>query len=593
MLGLKRSHMCAEVTECLEGQSVTVTGWVNKRRDLGPLIFVALRDRTGIVQITVDENSVSEELYKKAVSVRGEFVLAVKGIVTLRTAENVNPNMETGKIEIIADEIRILSEAETPPFGVADKGVKDDMRLKYRYIDLRRPELQRNFAMRHQALQITRKFFSDGGFYEIETPNLIATSPEGARDYIVPSRVHKGSFYALPQSPQIFKQLLMVSGFDKYFQVARCFRDEDLRANRQPEFTQIDVEMSFVDVEDIISINEKFIKMLFKEMLNVDVKMPIDRMTYAEAMERFGSDKPDLRFGMEIKNVSEIVKGSSFAMFEDSITNGGSVRGIKAEGCANFTRKQLDALGDYLKVSTKVKGLAYIALLETGEFKTTLSKFFDNDKLAEIVAAFGAKQGDLVLLCADSNNNTLLEGLGALRVEVAGNTGIRETGEYKFLWVTEFPLLEWAEEEQRYTAKHHPFTAPMDEDLEFLDSDRGRVRAKAYDIVLNGEEIGGGSVRIYRREIQDKMFELLGFSEETARERFGYLLDAFAYGAPPHGGIAYGFDRLMMFICGAESIRDVIAFPKVKDASCPLTNAPSNVLDGTLDELGLSVIINQ
>jgi len=589
LAGWKRSHMCCDVNETMAGQSVTVMGWVHKRRDLGQLIFIALRDRTGLLQLAVDGNNAEKVLFDKVASVRGEYVVAAKGKVALRTEANINKDMKTGKIEIIVEEFRILAEAEVPPFQVADVGVKDDMRLKYRYLDLRREELQNVLRVRHLAAQTARRFFTDEGFYEIETPMLANSSPEGARDYLVPSRVHPGSFYALPQSPQVFKQLLMVSGFDKYFQIVRCFRDEDLRANRQPEFTQIDVEMSFIDMDDIIEVNERLMKLVFKEVLDVDLQTPFRRMPYKEAMERFGVDKPDLRYGVELKDISCIVKGGEFGLFNDAIAAGGSVRGICAPGMASLPRKQIDALVEFAK-GYKAKGLAWISVMDDGELKTSLSKFFSPEQLAEIVKTFDAQNGDLILICADAKNDIVFDALGNLRCEIAERLGLADKKAFEFLWVTEFPLLEWSEDDNRFMAKHHPFTSPMDEDMAILESDPANVRAKAYDIVLNGVEIGGGSIRIFQRDIQERMFAALGFTMEQAQANFGHLLDAFKYGAPPHGGIAYGLDRLVMSLTGTESIRDVIAFPKVKDASCPLTSAPSPVADKQLVELGIGVV---
>jgi len=589
LAGWKRSHMCCDVNETMAGQSITVMGWVHKRRDLGQLIFIALRDRTGLLQLALDGNNADAALFDKVASVRGEYVVAAKGTVALRTEQNINKDMKTGKIEIIIEEFRILAEAEVPPFQVADTGVKDDMRLKYRYIDLRREELQNILRVRHLTAQTVRRFFTDEGFYEIETPMLANSSPEGARDYLVPSRVHPGSFYALPQSPQVFKQLLMVSGFDKYFQIVRCFRDEDLRANRQPEFTQIDVEMSFIDMDDIIEVNERLMKLVFKEILDVDLQIPFRRMPYAEAMERFGVDKPDLRYGVELKDISALVKGGEFGLFNDAIAAGGSVRGICAPGMASIPRKQIDALVEFAK-GYKAKGLAWISVMENGELKTSLSKFFSPEQLAEIVKMFDAKNGGLILICADAKNDIVFDALGNLRCEIAERLGLADKKALEFLWVTEFPLLEWSEDDNRFSAKHHPFTAPMDEDMAILESNPGAVRAKAYDIVLNGVEIGGGSVRIFQRDVQERMFKALGFTMEQAQANFGHLLDAFKYGAPPHGGIAYGLDRLVMSLTGTESIRDVIAFPKVKDASCPLTNAPTPVADKQLAELGIGVV---
>ena len=589
MKGMKRSHYCAEVNETMIGQTVTIMGWVSKRRDLGQLIFITLRDRTGIVQATVDGNKAGADFFEKCVSVRGEYVLAITGQVMARTEANINPNMKTGKIEIEAVDLRILSEAETPPFSVMDEGVANDMRLRYRYLDLRREDCQRNMMFRHKLSRTIRSFFDDEGFIEVETPILNRSTPEGARDYLVPSREHPGSFYALPQSPQIFKQLLMVSGFDKYYQITRCFRDEDLRADRQPEFTQVDVEMSFVDAEDVIATNEKMLAKVFKDCVGVDIPLPIQRIPYAEAMRRYGSDKPDVRFGMELVDISALVAGCEFGVFQNALDElCGSVRGINAAGCADFSRKQIDALAEFVK-SYKAKGLAWITLTESGEIKTSLTKFFNEEQIGAIIKAFDGKAGDLILLCADKDA-VVLDALGALRLEVAKKKNILKPDEYKLVWVTEFPLMEWSEEDGRFYAKHHPFTAPMDEDLALMDTDLGKVRAKAYDIVLNGHEIGGGSIRIYQKDIQAKMFDCLGFTPEQAQAQFGFLLDAFKYGAPPHGGIAYGFDRMAMILLGAESIREVIAFPKVKDASCPMTEAPAAVDAKQLEELRLTTI---
>ena len=585
--GLKRTHMCAEVNENCINQQVVIMGWVNKRRDLGQLIFITLRDRTGIVQVVINEDKTSKEIFKKAESIRGEFVLAVKGNVILRTKENINPDMKTGKIEIEAEELRILSEAEVPPFQVADEGVKDDLRLHYRYIDLRRPEIQSNLITRHKIAQTVRSFLNQEGFLEIETPVLTKSTPEGARDYLVPSRIYPGNFYALPQSPQIFKQLLMISGFDRYYQIVKCFRDEDLRADRQPEFTQIDMELSFIDMEDIMSINEKLIKKVFKDILDLDIQTPFIKMTYEEAMTRYGSDKPDIRFDMELVDISEIVKDTEFLVFKSALENGGSVRGINAIGCGNYPRKQIDALVDFVK-TYKAKGLAWISVKENNEFKTTLSKFFTNEELANIANKFNAKSGDLILICADKNE-IVFDALGNLRLEIARRENLTSTDDYKFLWVVDFPEFEWDEEENRFFAKHHPFTMPLDEDIPLLEKDPSKVRAKAYDMVLNGFEIGGGSIRIHQQEVQQKVFNVLGFSKEDAQERFGFLLEAFKYGAPPHGGLAFGLDRLTMLITKCSAIRDVIAFPKVKDASCPLTDAPNVVDEKQLLELGIKV----
>lgn len=588
MSGLKRSHMCCEVNENMIGQTVTVMGWVQRRRDLGKqLIFIALRDRTGLLQIIVDADT-SKEVFDKAQNVKSEYVLAVKGIVRARTEKDINPNMKTGKIELEVTEFRILSESEVPPFQVEDSVVaKDDLRLKYRYIDLRRPEMLKNIVLRHNVCQSVRKFLDKEGFLEIETPMLAKSTPEGARDYLVPSRIHQGQFYGLPQSPQLFKQLLMVSGVDRYFQIAKCFRDEDLRADRQPEFTQIDMELSFVEENDVMSVNERLLKTVFKEALDVDIEIPFKRITYKEAMERYGSDKPDIRFGIELVDLTDIVKGCEFKVFSDAIDAGGSVRAINAKGCGHYPRKQIDSLVELAK-TYKAKGLAWISINDDATLKTTLSKFFSDEKLNEIVKTMQGEAGDLILICADKNN-IVFDSLGNLRLEISKRQNLTNPKDFKFLWVTEFPLLEWSEEENRYTAMHHPFTSPMDEDLEIIDTNPSAVRAKAYDVVLNGYELGGGSIRIHTTDVQEKMFKLLGFTQEDARNRFGFLLDAFKYGVPPHGGLAFGLDRIVMLMTGADSLRDVIAFPKVKDASCPLTDAPGYVDNKQLDELGLII----
>lgn len=589
MTGLKRSHMCANVIETMIGEEVTVMGWVQRRRDLGQLIFIALRDRTGIVQIVVDGNTAEKALFEKAETVRSEFVLAVKGKVSARTEQNINKNMKTGKIEIIAEEMRILSESEALPFQIEDSvTVKDDLRLKHRYLDLRRPSQLNNIVLRHKVVQVIHSYLDKEGFLEIETPILGKSTPEGARDYLVPSRVHPGNFYGLPQSPQLYKQLLMVSGVDRYYQIAKCFRDEDLRADRQPEFTQVDMELSFVDENDIMDINERMMQKVFKELLDVEIKLPLQRMTYQEAMERFGSDKPDIRFGMELKNISEVVKGTEFVVFKNALENGGSVRAINAKGCGNFPRKQIDSLVEFVK-TYQAKGLAWIVVNADGTLKSQIAKFFTPEKLQEIVDAVEGKAGDLILICADKDK-VVFDSLGALRLELSKRLELTKADDFAFLWITEFPMLEWDEEENRYVAVHHPFTAPMDEDLELLEADPSKVRAKAYDIVLNGYELGGGSIRIHRRDIQQKMFELLGFAPEDSQERFGFLLDAFQYGVPPHGGLAFGLDRIIMLMSGAASIRDVIAFPKVKDASCPMTDAPNVVEQKQLEELGIEIV---
>ena len=588
LTGLKRSCMCANVSEAMIGQEVTVMGWVQRRRDLGQLIFIALRDRTGLVQIAIDENATEKELFAKAETIRSEYVLAVRGEVAARTEGNINPNMKTGKVEIIAKELRILSDSETTPFQIEDNiTVKDDLRLKYRYLDLRRPSQLNNLVLRHKVAQVMRNFLDQENFLEIETPILGKSTPEGARDYLVPSRVHPGNFYGLPQSPQLYKQLLMVSGMDRYYQIAKCFRDEDLRADRQPEFTQVDMELSFVDIEDIMDINERMMQKVFKDLMNVDIELPLPRMTYAEAMERFGSDKPDVRFGMELKNISEVVRGTEFVVFKSALEAGGSVRAINAKGCGSFPRKKIDSLVEFVK-TYRAKGLAWIVVNEDGTLKSQIAKFFTPEKLQEIVDAMEGQPGDLILICADQDK-VVFASLGALRLELSKMLELTRPDDFAFLWITEFPMLEWDEEAGRYVAVHHPFTAPMDEDLELIETNPGAVRAKAYDIVLNGYELGGGSIRIHRREIQQKMFELLGFTQEDAQERFGFLLDAFKYGVPPHGGLAFGLDRIIMLMSGATSIRDVIAFPKVKDASCPMTDAPGVVEEKQLDELGIAI----
>ena len=587
MLGLKRSHRCAEVVDAKIGDTVCVMGWVAKNRVKGGIIFLDLRDRSGIVQIIFEEETCGKEIFEKAAKIRAEFCIAVSGVLENRKGAE-NEDLVTGKLEIIAKELRILSEAETPPFPIEeDSKTKEELRLKHRYLDLRRPDLQRNIMLRSKIATFTREYLAKEGFLEIETPTLIKSSPEGARDYLVPSRVHKGEFYALPQSPQLFKQLLMCAGYDRYFQLARCYRDEDLRADRQPEFTQIDMELSFVDVEDVLAVNEGLISSLFKSVLNVDIPTPIQRLTWQEAMDRFGSDKPDLRFGMELKNISDIVSDSGFSVFATAVANGGSVRGIKVEGQAAMPRKKIDALTEFVK-AYEAKGLAYLAIDAEGNIKSSFAKFLEEDKLESIMERMEAKVGDLLLFVADKNS-VVFAALGALRCEIASQLGLLKKDEFKFLWVTDFPLLEWSEEDERFKAVHHPFTMPVDEDLQYLDTDPGRVRAKAYDIVLNGTELGGGSVRIHQADIQRKMFEILGLSEETARERFGYLLEAFKYGVPPHAGLAYGLDRVVMLMVGADSIRDVIAFPKVKDASCLMTEAPDRVDEEQLKELHIEI----
>ena len=587
MQGLKRSHRCTEVSSANIGEKVTVMGWVQKSRNKGGIIFVDLRDRSGILQVIFEESQCGTECFEKAGKLRSEFVAAIEGTVCKR-AGAVNENLATGDIEVVASSLRILSEAETPPFPIEENSkTKEEIRLKYRYLDLRRPDLQRNLIMKSKVATIARQFMADEGFLEIETPMLTKSTPEGARDYLVPSRVHPGTFYALPQSPQLFKQLLMCSGYDRYFQIARCFRDEDLRADRQPEFTQMDMELSFVDVDDVIDVNERLLAKLFKEILDLDIQLPIQRMTWQEAMDRFGSDKPDLRFGLELKDVSDIVKDCEFGVFTGALANGGTVRGINAEGQGSMPRKKIDALIEYAK-TYGAKGLAYIVINEDGSYKSSFAKFMTDEQMNALVAAMDGKPGDLLLFAADKTK-VVWTVLGALRCHLAELMGLVDKNVYRFVWITEFPLLEWSDEENRFTAMHHPFTMPMEEDLQYIDSDPGRVRAKAYDIVLNGNEIGGGSVRIHQDDIQEKMFECLGFTKAQAHERFGFLLDAFKYGVPPHAGLAYGLDRLVMLMAKQDSIRDVIAFPKVKDASCLMTNAPDYVDDKQLAELGIEV----
>ena len=589
MQGLKRSHRCAEVSNALEGQKVTVMGWVQKSRNKGGIIFVDLRDRSGILQIIFEESKCGSECFEKATKLKSEYVAAIEGTVCKR-AGAVNENLTTGDIEVVATALRILSEAETPPFPIEENSkTKEELRLKYRYLDLRRPDLQRNLVMKSKVMTIARQFMANEGFLEIETPMLCKSTPEGARDYLVPSRIHPGTFYALPQSPQIYKQLLMCSGYDRYFQIARCFRDEDLRADRQPEFTQMDMELSFVDVDDVIDVNERLLAKLFKEILDVDVQLPIRRMTWIEAMNRFGSDKPDLRFGMELKDISDVVKGCGFGVFTGALENGGSVRGINAKGQGAMPRKKIDALVEFAK-TYGAKGLAYIAINEDGTYKSSFAKFMTEDEMNNIVAALSGEPGDLLLFAADKNK-VVWDTLGALRCHLAEQMGLLDKNVFEFVWITEFPLLEWSDEQNRFTAMHHPFTMPMEEDLAIIDTDPGKVRAKAYDIVLNGNEIGGGSVRIHQDDIQEKMFECLGFTREQAYERFGFLLDAFKYGVPPHAGLAYGLDRLVMLMAKQDSIRDVIAFPKVKDASCLMTNAPDYVDEAQLKELGIDITV--
>ena len=587
MAGLKRSCRCTEVTEANVGQEMTLMGWVQKSRNKGGIIFTDLRDRSGIIQIIFEESDCGTENFEKAERLRSEFTIAVTGIVEKRSGA-ANANLKTGTIEVRAKSLRILSESEVPPFPIEENSkTKEELRLKYRYLDLRRPDLQKNIMVRSQVATMVRQFLAEEGFLEIETPTLIKSTPEGARDYLVPSRVHPGSFYALPQSPQLLKQLLMCSGFDRYFQLARCYRDEDLRADRQPEFTQIDMELSFVDQEDVLDVNERLLKKVFGEIGGIDVTLPLPRLTWKEAMERFGSDKPDMRFSMELKNVSDVVKDCEFVVFKSALEDGGSVRGINAEGQAGMPRKKIDALVEYAK-GFGAKGLAYLAVHEDGSYKCSFGKFMKQEELDALVHAMEAKPGDLLFFAA-GKNKMVFDVLGNLRLELARQLDLLKKDDFKFLWVTEFPLLEYSEEEERYVAMHHPFTMPMEEDLPLLDTDPGAVRAQAYDIVLNGTELGGGSVRIHQADVQEKMFEVLGFTQERAQEQFGFLLEAFKYGVPPHAGLAYGLDRVIMLMVGADSIRDVIAFPKVKDAFCLMMEAPSPVDPKQLEELSIAV----
>ena len=591
MQGLKRTHRCGELSAVNVGETVTIMGWVQKNRNKGGLVFTDVRDRSGIIQVVCEEGTTEPALIEKAASLRSEYVVAIVGKVARRSGA-VNDKIATGEIEVIPSELRILSEAMTPPFPIEENSkTKEEIRLKYRYLDLRRPDLQRNLKMKSQVMTLTRQYFAEEGFLEVETPMLGKTTPEGARDYLVPSRVHPGSFYGLPQSPQLYKQLLMCSGVDRYIQIARCFRDEDLRADRQPEFTQIDMELSFVDVDDVIDVNERYLKKLFREVLDVEVQLPIQRMTWQEAMDRFGSDKPDLRFGMELTDVSEVVKDCGFGVFTAALENGGSVRGINAKGQGGMPRKKIDKLTAFVK-DYGAKGLAYVAIQEDGTVKSSFAKFMTEEQMQALIAAMNGEAGDLLLFAADKNK-VVWDSLGALRIELAKQLELLDKNEYRFVWITEFPLLEWSEEQNRFVAMHHPFTMPMEEDLQYIDSDPGRVRAKAYDIVLNGNEIGGGSVRIFQDDIQEKMFHALGFTDEQAYSQFGFLLDAFKYGVPPHAGLAYGLDRLVMLMAKQDSIRDVIAFPKIKDASCLMTEAPTPADTKQLEELGLEVVTEE
>ena len=587
----KRTAYCAELSEKNVGERVCVMGWAQRQRDLGALIFIDLRDRTGIVQLAFDDKT-APELFKAAFSVRSEFVLCAKGVVRPRGEGAINKNIPTGMIEIAVDEMKILAAAQTPPFEIVENSnVNAELRLKHRYLDLRRPDMQRNIIARSKISKIARDYYAANGFIDIETPNLCKPTPEGARDYLVPSRVHQGKFYALPQSPQLYKQLLMVSGYDRYFQIARCFRDEDLRADRQPEFTQIDTEMSFVTADDVMKMHEGFIKYLFKEYFGKELDYDFVRMPYAEAMERFGSDKPDVRFGFELNNISDIVKNSEFKVFSGTVEAGGSVRAINVKGGARFSRKEIDSLTEVAK-TYKARGMAWLKWAATGEISSSYAKFLTEEENEAIKAAMGAEPGDLILIIADKNK-VVFDSLGALRCECAKRLGLLDPMDFKFLWVTEFPLLEYSEEDGRFYAMHHPFTAPMDEDLQYIDSDPGRVRAKAYDIVLNGTELGGGSVRIHDGEIQSKMFSVLGMTEEEANNKFGYLLEAFKYGVPPHGGLAFGFDRLVTLLLGLEDIRDVIAFPKVQNASELMTKCPSEPDPKALGELGIAIVATE
>lgn len=587
MQGLHRSHRCTEVNNTMIGEEVTLMGWVQKRRNLGSLIFIDLRDRSGMMQVVFDEPVIGSEGFAKAGTLRSEYVVAIVGKVQKRSAA-VNENLKTGDIEVFATQLRVLSEAQTPPFPIeAGIQTKEELRLKYRYLDLRRPDLQKNLMMRSRVMGVIRSFLQDEGFLEIETPILQKSTPEGARDYLVPSRVHPGSFYALPQSPQLFKQLLMCSGYDRYFQIAKCFRDEDLRADRQPEFTQVDMEMSFVDMEDVLDVNERLIARVFKETLDVEVPLPLKRMTWQEAMDRFGSDKPDVRFGMELIDVSEVVAGCGFGVFTGALENGGSVRGINVKGQAAMSRKKIDKLVDHAK-GCGAKGLAYLSINEDGTYKSSFAKFMTEEELAALVSAMDGQPGDLLLFAAD-RNKIVWEVLGSLRLQLGKEFNLYDPNEFAFLWVVDFPQFEWSDDQNRFVAMHHPFTMPYEEDLDKLTSDPGAVRAKAYDIVLNGCELGGGSIRIYQSDVQEKMFNALGFTNEEAHERFGFLLDAFSYGVPPHAGLAFGLDRMIMLMMHADSIRDVIAFPKVKDASCLMTEAPTPVDQAQLDELGLAL----
>lgn len=587
--GWKRTHYCAEPTLENVGQDMLLMGWTAVRRDLGALIFIDLRDRTGIMQVVFDAGDMPQADFARAETIRSEYVLAVKGKLVKRAEDTVNPKISTGYIELRVKEFKILSKSETPPIYIEDDmNVAEQLRLKYRYLDLRRPKMQQTLMLRHRITRSVREYLDGKGFVDIETPMLTKSTPEGARDYLVPSRVHPGEFYALPQSPQQFKQLLMISGFDRYYQIVKCFRDEDLRADRQPEFTQIDMEMSFVDIDDVIAVNEGLLARLFKEVLDLDIKLPITRITYKEAMDRFGSDKPDTRFGLELCDVSALVKDTEFKVFANNVKGGGSVRAINAKGCVEkFARREIDALVDFVKIY-RAKGMAWISVKPDG-LQSPITKFFTDDQVKAILERTKAEVGDIIFFVGDTNEKIVFDSLGALRLELARKLNLIDENRYDLLWVTEFPLLEWSEEEKRFTAMHHPFTSPMDEDIDMIESNPGAVRAKAYDIVLNGNEIGGGSIRIHSTELQERMFKALGFTHESAWERFGYFMEAFKYGAPPHGGLAYGLDRLVMLMTNRTSIRDVIAFPKMQTASCPLTDAPAAVDAKQLQELHIRI----
>lgn len=591
MQGLKRTHRCGELNKSNNGETVTLCGWVARNRKLGGLDFVTLRDRSGIIQLSFNDETDSA-VFEKATALKSEYVIAVTGTVALRTEKNINPDMATGEIEVLVSELRVLNGSETPPFYIEENiDTNDALRLTYRYLDIRRPDMQRNLMLRHKVAKIARDYFDENGFLEVETPMLTKSTPEGARDYLVPSRVHPGNFYALPQSPQIYKQLLMLGGYDRYFQIVKCFRDEDLRADRQPEFTQMDMELSFVDIDTIIEINEGFLKRVFKEALDVDIQTPFLHLPYREAMDRFGSDKPDMRFGMEFINISEEVKDCDFKVFSDAVANGGSVRCIVAEGLGEkLTRKTLDSLAEYVK-TYRAKGMAWI-VVEEDNLRSQITKFLSEDTVKAILTKTNAKPGDGILIIADKDS-VVYDALGNLRLEVARRFDLIDKNKFNFLWVTEFPLLEYSEEDNRYVAMHHPFTHPFDEDIDKLETDPGAVRAKAYDIILNGSEIGGGSLRIFNAELQEKMFKALGFTHEEAWDRFGFLMEAFKYGTPPHGGLAYGLDRLVMIMAGCDSIRDVIAFPKVQNASELMMHSPDKVDDKQLDELCIAVTKTQ